>query len=105
MAPKPRERKRKRFFFMPGDRDGRRRKPGRERNGDLNTAALFPFAAKTPAGKRNRKRCPGLFASESLDGEKRREKAAPKGTAFRLTIFSAYDIMTASNKGKPLEGG
>ena len=55
MAPKPRERKRKRFFFMPGDRDGRRRKPGRERNGDLNTAALFPFAAKTPAGKRNRK--------------------------------------------------
>ena len=74
-------------------------------NGDLNTAALFPFAAKTPAGKRNRKRSPGFFVSERLGGEKRRKKAVPKGTAFRLTIFSAYDIMTASNKGEPLEGG
>ena len=90
---------------MSGDRDGRRRKPGKKRNGDLNAAALFSSAAKTPAGKRNRKRSPGFFASERLGGEKRREKAAPKGTAFRLTIFSAYDIMTASNKGKPLEGG
>lgn len=27
----------------------------KKRNGDLNTAALFPFAAKTPAEKRNRK--------------------------------------------------
>ena len=69
-------------FLYAGDRDGRRRKPGRERNGDLNAAALFPSAAKTPAGKRNRKRCPGLFASESLDGEKRRKKRLQRAPLF-----------------------
>ena len=68
-------------------------------------SGAFPFSAKTPAGKRNRKRSPGFFVSERLGGEKRRKKAVPKGTAFRLTIFSVYNIMTASNKGKPLEGG
>lgn len=90
---------------MPGDRDGRRRKPGRERNGDLNAAALFPSAAKTPAGKRNRKSMTRLLRFGEVRRRKAKKKAAPNSTAFRLTIFSAYDIMTASNKGKPLEGG
>ena len=65
---------------MPGDRDRRRRKPGKKRNGDLNAAALFPFAAQTPAGKRNRKRCSGPLLRRGA-AEKSKEKSKEKSGA------------------------
>ena len=76
---------------MSGDKDGRRRKPGRERNGDLNTAALFPFAAKTPAGKRNRKRSPGPSlrrgSAEKSDEKSGAKSAIPIGNKIKIKFI------------------
>ena len=69
---------------MPGDRDGRRRKPGRERNGDLNAAALFLFSAKTPAEKRNRKSMPRLLRFGEARRRKAKRKSGTKGHRFSI---------------------